>query len=250
MKKYGITAFFPAYHDEGSIGSVVLAALATLKEITDDYEIIVVNDGSTDNTRVVLDELATAYPEVRAIHHEKNRGYGAALKTGIKNATKDLIFYTDGDGQYDPREMALFLPLMTADIDVINGFKMVRNDPWYRILIGNIYNILVRIMFGLRMKDVDCDFRLFRREIFDDLELESDSGVICVEMMKKIQDAGYRMREVSVHHYNREHGVSQFFNFPRIWATGMGLLKQWWTLVLKKHLFGKAKNREGLRKSL
>lgn len=164
---------------------MVLSALATLKNTTKDYEVIVVNDGSTDNTKTALDELAQTYPEVRVIHHETNRGYGAAIKTGIKNATKDLIFYTDGDGQYDPREMALFLPLMTDDIDVVNGFKMERQDPLHRIIIGKVYNITVKITFGLKMKDVDYDFRLFRREIFDNIELESDSGVICVEMMKK-----------------------------------------------------------------
>src|SRR5690606_8739728 len=150
------------------------------------------------------------------IHHPANRGYGGALRTGFASASKELIFYTDGDGQYDPAELAALRPHMTDEVDLVNGYKISRSDPWHRIVIGRIYHHTVKLLFSLRVRDVDCDFRLMRRSIFDRVELHHDSGVICLEMMKKVQDAGFRITEVPVHHFHRAFGRSQFFNFPRL----------------------------------
>ncbi|HSJ55907.1 MAG TPA: glycosyltransferase family 2 protein [Anaerolineae bacterium] len=225
-----ISAFFPAYNDGGTIPSMVLTALMTLREISDDYEVIVVNDGSADYTPDVLDELAGRYPELRVVHHAQNRGYGGALRTGFESATKDLIFYTDGDAQYDPREMTRLYKAWSDDVDLVNGYKISRSDPLHRIIIGRIYHWTVKTAFGLGVRDVDCDFRLMRRTIFDTVQLESDSGVICVELMKKVTDAGFRIAEVPVHHYHRAYGKSQFFNFRRIWRTGKQLWALWWNL--------------------
>lgn len=225
-----ISAFFPAYNDGGTIPSMVLTALMTLRHLTDDYEVIVVNDGSGDYTAEVLDELADGYPVLRVIHHEQNKGYGGALRTGFSSATKDLIFYTDGDAQYDPREMTRLYEAWSDDVDLVNGYKISRSDPLHRILIGRIYHWTVKLAFGLGVRDVDCDFRLMRRTIFDTVHLESDSGVICVELIKKIQDAGFRIAEVPVHHFHRAYGKSQFFNFRRIWRTGNQLWTLWWAL--------------------
>ncbi|HUT14950.1 MAG TPA: glycosyltransferase family 2 protein [Anaerolineae bacterium] len=235
-----ISVFFPAYNDGGTIPSMVISALLTLRELTDDYELIVVNDGSTDYTAEVLDELARMYEHVRIIHHEQNKGYGGALRTGFANATKDLVFYTDGDAQYDPRELKLLHPALVAGIDMVNGFKISRSDPWYRAVIGRIYHWMAKLAFGLRLKDVDCDFRLMRRAIFDRVQLESNSGVICVEMMKKIQDAGFVIAEVPVHHYHRAYGRSQFFNLGRTFRVGRDLLRLWVRLVLRPRLREKA----------
>ena len=161
-----ISAFFPAYNDAGTIPSMVLSVLLTLRELTDDYEVIVINDSSRDHTAVLLDELARVYPdEVRIIHHTQNRGYGGALRSGFAAATKDWIFYTDGDAQYDPRELKNLAALADGSVDFINGWKIERNDPLHRIIIGRIYQYLVKFSFGLRLKDVDCDFRLMRRTI-------------------------------------------------------------------------------------
>ena len=131
-----ISVFFPAYNDAGTIPSMVLTALLTLRRIADDYEVIVVNDGSQDHTPQLLEELASCYPEVRVIHHLKNAGYGGALRTGIAQSRKELIFYTDGDAQYDVRELEKLLPLMTEGVDMVNGFKISRSDPFYRSLLG------------------------------------------------------------------------------------------------------------------
>lgn len=228
--KPSISVFFPAFNDGGTIPSMVLTALMTLRELADDYEVIVVNDGSSDYTADVLEELASRYPELRVIHHPQNRGYGGALRTGFQSATRDLIFYTDGDAQYDPREMTRLYEAWSDQIDFVNGYKISRSDPLHRILIGRIYHWTVKLAFGLHLRDVDCDFRLMRRSIFDTVQLESDSGVICVELMKKVQDAGFRIAEVPVHHFHRAYGKSQFFNFRRIWRTGQQLWALWWEL--------------------
>jgi glycosyltransferase involved in cell wall biosynthesis len=215
--KPGLSVFFPAYNDSGTIASLVITALHAARRLTPDCEVIVVDDGSADATAEIADELARTYPEVKVVHHETNRGYGGALRTGFQAATREFVFYTDGDAQYDPAEVALLWDRLREDVDLVNGYKISRSDPLHRVIIGRIYHHTVKLLFGLRVRDVDCDFRLLRRSIFDRVTLERNSGVICLEMMKKIQDAGFRIAEVPVHHYHRAYGKSQFFNFPGLW---------------------------------
>jgi len=228
----GLSIFFPAYNDGGTIASLVILAVQIAGGLTSDFEVIVVNDGSSDATRDILDNLVRTYPNVRAIHHPRNRGYGAALRTGFAAATKDLIAYTDGDAQYDPAELPALWNRLTPEADMVTGYKISRSDPWHRVVIGRIYHHTVKFLFRLRVRDVDCDFRLMRREIFDRVKLEKDTGVICLEMMRKIQDAGFRVVEVPVHHYHRLHGRSQFFNFKRVFWTGIDVLRLWVKLVV------------------
>jgi len=228
----GLSIFFPAYNDGGTIASLVILAVQVAGRLTSDFEVIVVNDGSQDATKDILDDLARTYPSVRAIHHQQNRGYGAALRTGFGAATKDLIAYTDGDAQYDPAELPILWNRLSPDADMVTGFKISRSDPWHRVVIGRVYHHTVKFLFRLRVRDVDCDFRLMRREIFDRVKLEKDTGVICLEMMRKIQDAGFRVVEVPVHHYHRLHGRSQFFNFTRVFWTGIDVMRLWVKLVV------------------
>jgi glycosyltransferase involved in cell wall biosynthesis len=234
MRNPGLSVFFPAYNDSGTIASLVIAALQAARSLTSDFEIIIVNDGSADTTAQIADELARTYPQVRVVHHERNRGYGGALRSGFAAATRELVFYTDGDAQYDPREMTVLWRALTDDVDLVNGYKISRSDPFHRIVIGRVYHHTVRMLFGLQVRDVDCDFRLMRRSIFDRVNLDKNSGVICLEMMKKIQDAGFRIAEVPVHHYHRAYGRSQFFNFRRLFRTGLDVLKLWVALVVQK----------------
>jgi glycosyltransferase involved in cell wall biosynthesis len=233
--KPGLSVFFPAYNDSGTIASLVIRACHTARQLTPDFEVIVINDGSADSTAEIADELARLYPEVRIVHHARNRGYGGALRSGFAAATRDLVFYTDGDAQYDPAEMTLLWERFTAgpDVDVVNGYKISRSDPFHRIVIGRVYHHTVTRLFGLKVRDVDCDFRLLRRSIFDRVTLEKDSGVICLEMMKKITDAGFRIAEVPVHHYHRTHGKSQFFNVPRLFKTAVDVASLWMQLVVR-----------------
>ena len=239
QKVSSISAVFPAYNDAGTIPSMVLTALLALRQVTDDYEVVVTNDGSTDNTAAVLEELSSRYPELKVIHHPANQGYGCALRMGFSNATKDWVFYTDGDAQYNPMELIDLTKVISEDVDVINGYKISRHDPWIRVVIGRLYHHIVKIAFGFKLRDVDCDFRLIRRKIFEEVPLESTTGTICLEMVKKFQDLGYRFAEVPVNHYYRSYGRSQFFRWKHLWRTFRQLYALWWKLVVKKeHLAG------------
>ena len=231
----GLTVFFPAYNDAGTIASLVIRTITVAARLTSDFEVLVIDDGSQDATGEIADELARTYPQVRVIHHRVNRGYGGALRTGFAAATKDLVAYTDGDAQYDPAELEVLWRRLTDDADLVNGYKISRSDPLHRIMIGRVYHHVVKMLFRLRVRDVDCDFRLMRREIFDRVKLERDTGVICLEMMRKVQDAGFRIVEVPVHHYHRTHGRSQFFNLRRVFWTGIDVLKLWLHLVVLGH---------------
>ena len=230
----GISACFPAFNDGGTIAGVVRAALEIFPQLTDSYEVIVVNDGSSDHTADVLAEIEVTHPEVRVIEHAHNLGYGAALRTGFRAAAKEWVFYTDGDAQYDPGEMLTLAGALTPEIDIVNGYKIVRHDPGYRILIGAIFRRLARILYGIRLRDVNCDFRLIRRSLFERISLESDSGAICVEMIRKFQDAGALFAEVPVRHYPRIYGRSQIFSVSRmmriVWQLGI----VWWQLIVKR----------------
>ena len=227
-----ITAFFPCYNDSGTIASVVIVADRTLRELTDDYEIIVGDDASTDRSAEILDELSGRYPRLRVLHHPTNRGYGGNLRSMFAEATKDLIFYTDGDAQYDPAELAVLYRHLGPDVDVVQGWKIERHDPLHRKLIGRAYHHFIKWWFGLHLRDVDCDFRLFRRHVLESFPLESNSGCITVEMMTRIERGGFTVLEVPVHHFHRAYGQSQFFNFGRVGRTLVELSGLWIKLKL------------------
>ncbi len=230
--RLSISVFFPCYNDAGSIGLLVNDAYKTLKEITEDFEIIVVDDGSKDESREILKRLDEQIKQLRLVFHARNTGYGGALKSGFKNASKELVIYTDGDGQYDIKELTKLLAKLADDIDVVQGYKIKRSDPLYRIFIGRSYHWFSKILFNLKVRDVDCDFRLIRKSALESISLEYNSGVICVELVKKLQDKGYRFAEVAVNHFPRLYGHSQFFNYKRIIKTLLELLALWFNLVL------------------
>ena len=232
MPTPSISVFFPCYNDEKTIAPLVTRAEEQLRQLTDDYEIIVVNDGSRDGSAGVLQELASTVARLSVVTHEQNRGYGAALRSGFTHASKDLVFYTDGDGQYDVRELPLLLMLLTDDTDFVNGMKMTRRDPPYRVFFGNLHRFVTRWAFWLPITDVDCDFRLIRRSVLNRITLSSSSGSICVELVKQAHRAGAQFREVSVHHYARQWGESQFFRPGRILRTYTDLAWMWLTLMV------------------
>jgi glycosyltransferase involved in cell wall biosynthesis len=236
-----VSAFFPCYNDELAIPKMVRdvrGALVGDSEAPDagitDFEIIVVDDGSKDGSVAVLRELQHEVPELRLVLHEVNRGYGGALLSGFGAATKEWVFYTDGDAQYDASEITRCLAAATDDVDVVQGYKIGRGDPWYRKVIGRVYHHVVKLLFRLHVRDTDCDFRLIRRSLLDRVELTSTSGVICVEMMCKFERAGARFVEVGVSHYERPHGRSQFFRIPAVARSARQLMALWWTLVIRR----------------
>jgi glycosyltransferase involved in cell wall biosynthesis len=228
-----VTAVFPCYNDEPTIGGLVDQVYAALTPLVADVEVVVVNDGSADGSGQLLDRLASERPWLRVVHHEQNRGYGQALISGFASARHEWIFYTDGDAQYDAREAAGFVPLATRQVDIVQGYKIGRGDSWYRKVIGRTYHHTVKLLFGLRVRDTDCDFRLFRRTLVTDHPLTSSSGVICVEMMYRFQHAGARFVQAPVHHYFRPHGRSQFFRLPAVLRSGRQLVGLWWRLVVR-----------------
>lgn len=232
-----ISLFLPAFNDERTIGTLVEAAIGLLDSLTSDYEVIVINDASTDSTGQVLDQLASTSPRVRIIHHPRNLGYGGALRTGFSTATKELIFYTDGDGQYDLTEISNLLPLMTDDVDVVNGYKIKRQDNFGREIAGALYGRFARLLFRIPIRDVDCDFRLIRRRALQRVTLASNSGAICVELVHKLCVTGSTFREVPVSHLPRLHGRSQFFKPARIAKTIFDVFRLWWSERVSSQFF-------------
>ena len=228
-----VSAFFPCYNDEFSIAGMVTDVRSALVCAVDDFEIIVIDDGSTDGSLAVLRQLALEVPELRIVVHVANRGYGGALQSGFDTASKQWVFYTDGDAQYDAREIVRCLDAATDDVDIVQGFKIGRGDVWYRRVIGRLYHHAVKLLFGLRVRDTDCDFRLIRRSTMEQIELTSTSGVICVELMFALTRRGARFDEVGVSHHWRPHGRSQFFRLPRIARSVEQLGGLWWRLRLK-----------------
>lgn len=228
----GISVFFPAYNDAKSIGKLVTDALEILPELTDDFEVIVINDGSRDETAEVLRELETKHQNLRIIQHETNQGYGGALQSGFRAAAKDLIFYTDGDAQYDVRELPKLLALLDEKTDVVNGYKIERGDKLKRKVAGGFYNRLARILFSLPIRDVDCDFRLIRREVLGKINLSSTSGSICVELVYKLKRVGASFQEIGVNHYERPFGQSQFFTFARVTKTLIDFFSLWFRFIV------------------
>lgn len=194
-------------------------AAATAARLGLRVDITVVDDGSIDSSVTALRAIQSEINGVKLVLHDRNRGYGGALKSGFKAAHGDWVFYTDGDGQYDPAEMASLLQRAGEDVDVVQGWKSRRADGRLRTLAGRLYHHAIAVMFGIRVRDVDCDFRLIRRSLLDRVDLSSDSGAICVEMMRRFQDAGARIVEVPVSHFPRKHGRSQFFRLRHIAAT-------------------------------
>ncbi len=227
MTLSSLSIFFPAYNDARTIGPLVKNALEVAASITSDFEVIVINDGSQDNTAVILNQLQAEHPQVRVIHHPVNRGYGGALRSGFRAASKDYVFYTDGDAQYDVRELSRLAALMRPGIDLVQGYKLNRDDALIRKVIGRLYHRAVSLLFGLGVRDVDCDFRLLRRHVLNSITLQHNSGIICAELMSKVQQAGFTIRETGVSHFARPHGRSQFFRPRHLVQTARGLGMLW-----------------------
>jgi glycosyltransferase involved in cell wall biosynthesis len=201
-----ISVFFPCYNEEANVANTTSKALAVLDKLGFDYEVIIVDDGSPDRTGQIADQLAAANPRVKAVHHPKNRGYGGAVQSGIRASTKKFIFYTDGDGQFDIGEMPPLLELM-KQYDFVACYRINRQDPWIRKLNGWCWTQLVNIVFRMRIRDVDCAFKLCKREIFDNMQLCSTGALISAEILARVSRKGYKIIQRGVHHYPREAGV-------------------------------------------
>ena len=235
--KPSISFFFPAFQDEGTVEKLVVAASEVLRETADKWEIIIVNDGSFDNTGDVADECARKYENVIVQHHIYNIGYGAALKTGFYTAQHELIFYTDGDMQYDPQELKLLLPLLKENVAIVSGYKKRRADTWDRIVSAKFYNWIVRLIFRIHVRDVDAAFKLVRREVIDNIDFMSNGGFICAELFAKARKLHYKVKQLPVSHYKRSYGRSSAFNLFFILRSAIELLELWWDIMAREKFF-------------
>jgi glycosyltransferase involved in cell wall biosynthesis len=200
-----LSAFFPAYNEERNVPVMVERLTDVLPRVADDYEIIVVDDGSADRTAAVADELAARDSHVRVVHHPTNRGYGGALKSGFAASRKAYVFFTDGDGQFDVAEIERLLRFV-PEYDIVVGYRLDRVEGGLRKLNAAAWNGLVRLLFRTPVRDVDCAFKLFKREVFDVIRVEAEGAMISTELLARAVRAGFRIHEVGVHHYERKHG--------------------------------------------
>ena len=200
-----ISIFFPCHNEQENVGRTVEKALEVMEKLNADFEIIIVDDGSSDRTGQIADEIAERDDRIKVVHHKHNLGYGAALQSGFKTATKELVFYTDGDGQFDMNEMPPLLSLM-EQYDIVSCYRLNRRDSTIRKINGWCWTRLVCLMFGLKIRDIDCAFKLYKREIFDKIELSSTGALIDAEILARAVRKDYRIIQKGVHHYPRTAG--------------------------------------------
>jgi len=200
-----ISVFFPCYNEQDNVAKVAGQAIRVLDGLRADYEVIIVDDGSSDKTAEVAEGIAAGDKRVRVIRHPRNRGYGAALQSGFHAATKELVFYTDGDAQFDLNELPPLLPLM-KEFDIVCCYRMDRKDKPLRRLNGWLWTKMNNVLFSLNVRDIDCAFKLFKREIFGTITMESQGALIATEILARAVRKGYTITQRGVHHYPRTAG--------------------------------------------
>ena len=217
-----LSFFFPAFNEEENVAETVRRALDEIGPLVGgSIEVLVVDDGSTDRTPELADALAAADPRVR-VHHQENRGYGGALRAGFANSRGELIGFSDGDLQFDLSEMSRLLTRLedaARPVDAVIGYRIKRRDPAHRIFIAKTYNAIVSVLFRLRVRDIDCAMKLFRREVFDGLPLTTDSPFLSAELLIKLRARGERLAQVGVNHYPRAAGTNTGASFRKILRT-------------------------------
>ena len=201
-----VSVFFPCYNEQDNITRVVEQALTVLERFGIDFEIIIVDDGSSDSTGQIADRHAGRNGRIKVVHHRTNLGYGAALQSGFKAATKELVFYTDGDGQFDINEMPPLLPLMEK-FDIVSCYRLNRQDNLIRKINAWCWTKLVCLLFGMKIRDIDCAFKLYKRQIFDNIKVSSTGALVDAEILARAVRKGYCVAQKGVHHYPRTAGV-------------------------------------------
>ncbi len=207
LRPLSLSVFFPCYNEEANVENTTRAALRAVQRIADDYEIIIVDDGSRDRTGEIADRLAAELPNVRAVHNRPNLGYGGALQRGFRAATKPWVFYTDGDGQFDFDEIERLLPLLDR-FDIVSAYRLDRQDAFMRKVNAFGWTLLVNIVFNLWLRDIDCAFKLYPRALFDEIEMKSMGALIDAEILTRAKRRGYTIGQIGVHHYPRTAGAS------------------------------------------
>jgi glycosyltransferase involved in cell wall biosynthesis len=229
MDKINLSVFFPCYNEEKNVRTLLDNILDFIPSIASDYEVVVVDDGSSDKTVEIAQKFERNNSHIRIVRHEKNRGYGAALRTGFESCEKDYIFFTDGDNQFDIREMTKLLPYI-KDYDIVAGFRTKRQDNIIRKMNEFCFNRLIRVLFGLKVRDLNCAFKIYKKKVIKNLTLRSDWGFINSELMIRAMKKGFSIKEVGVTHYPRQWGEQTGASFKVV----MGSLKE--AFKLRKEL--------------
>jgi glycosyltransferase involved in cell wall biosynthesis len=224
-----LSLVLPAYNEAENISYVVDSALAVLPAHAHDFEVIVVDDGSRDGTRALVESIARKDARVRLVRHAQNRGYGAALRSGFRATSGDFVMFMDADRQFDIRDIQLLAPF-AADYDIVAGFRMERRDPLHRRVFAEAFNVCVRVLFGVHLRDIDCAFKLFRGDLLRSLDLTAPGALINTEIQAKARRQGVRLQQVGVHHYPRIAGTPTGGS-PRVIVRAMGeTIKLWWRM--------------------
>jgi len=224
MDNISLSVVLPCYNEEANVERTTLAALAALRTFSTDFEIIIVDDGSQDRTGQLADQLAEKHPQIRAVHNRPNRGYGGALRAGFAAAAKEWVFFTDGDGQFDCREIPALLALLDHH-DLATGFRLDRQDSALRRFNGWGWTRTCNLFLGLKLRDIDCAFKLFPRRLLGEIELHSEGALISAELLGKAARRGYSIGQVGVHHHPRLAGVATGANFKVILRAFIELAK-------------------------
>lgn len=228
-----ISLFFPAYNEEKNIGRAIKKAVSVLGSIASDWELIIVNDGSRDKTADIVGSLSKENPRIKLVNHEKNKGYGAALRTGFSNASGELICLAPADNQFDLGQLAIMIDKI-SDADIVVGYRENRQDPRHRLLNAVIFNICANMLFGLKLRDIDCGFKLFRKEILHGLKLESDGALIDTEILIKVRSRNARIKQIGLKHFPRQAGHATGSD-PRVILKAMGeIIHLWLRYIFKK----------------
>jgi glycosyltransferase involved in cell wall biosynthesis len=224
--RLAMSVIFPAFNEEDNIRRTVETTVKVLPKVAMRWEVIVVDDGSTDATTLICDDLKARYAEVKVIRHSQNRGYGAALKSGIMAAQYDLIFFSDSDGQFDLRELQQLI-CWSEDYDIVAGYRAKRHDPLHRCINALGWNVLVRLVLGIKIRDIDCAFKLFRRAVFDRVQIRSVGAMVNTEILVQATQLGMRVQQVKVNHFPRRYGkqsganvyviINAFRELCRLW---------------------------------
>jgi glycosyltransferase involved in cell wall biosynthesis len=229
-----ISAFFPVLNEEGTVRKLTCDLIKVLSSHFEDYEVIIVNDGSTDGTGQIVEELCREnHGHVKAIHHDKSQGYGNALRAGFAAAARDLVFYTDGDYQFDMNDLHEVLPAIEG-YDLVVGYRRDRQDPKYRLMLSKGYNLLVHFLFGLHLKDIDCSFKLFKQSALKTITIDAEGYFIDTEIMVKAKKQGLKIKEIGVRHLPRTSGKSKV-RLRHIFVTLQEIMVLWRKLKRNIH---------------
>lgn len=233
-KLTSLSVFFPCYNEEKNVEESVRKTKAVMADVTDDYEIILVNDGSRDRTAEVIDRLAKEDPRIKGVHHPQNRGYGGAVQSGFKAATKDWVFFSDGDLQFDMAELKTFIPY-TEQTDGVIGYRIKRAEGFGRARNAYLFKMFVNMLFQLGVRDIDCAFKLVKNSRVKQFDLISNGAVISTELLFKLKRTGVKFVELPVHHYLRQHGTQTGANLKVILKAGVESLKLFYkTRILRR----------------